>query len=148
MSSESRQQLLLVLLQEVTAAMRLQSEPEHLYTAASIAGFGAVAWGVASLDMTKHPSSIPLLVAAGGVLITALLVIVKLWHAHNHYSKFNDARIDVMRRLSNLNRDKNVFPPMMLEGKPGWGFAISISIVGVTGAAAVAFCLARIFFGA
>jgi hypothetical protein len=51
MESDPRQELLLGLLHEIGAGMRLRTEPEHLYTAASIAGFGAVSWGIAALPI-------------------------------------------------------------------------------------------------
>ena len=36
--------VLLALLPEIGSALRARSEPEHLYTAAALGGFGAVAW--------------------------------------------------------------------------------------------------------
>jgi hypothetical protein len=41
----SEQTLLLTLLSEVTNELRSRRDPEHLYTAAAIGGFGAVTWG-------------------------------------------------------------------------------------------------------
>ena len=47
------------LLSEISAELRSRRDPEHLYTAASVGAFGAVAWGVAALG-AGQPQFVPM----------------------------------------------------------------------------------------
>jgi len=74
-----RQTLLIAVHQELSAYMRFRSDPEYLYAAASIAGSGAVAWGIAAIPgayLWAH------LVGAVGVIAAATTVCIKIDREH------------------------------------------------------------------
>eukprot|EP01035_Chromulina_nebulosa_P000468 gene468-657_t len=66
----SRQTILLAVHHELSAYMRFRSDPEYLYAAASIAGSGAVAWGIAAIPGIYFWAHI---VAAFGVIAAGYL---------------------------------------------------------------------------
>lgn len=85
-SPSDHKDLQLNLLTELSAALRGRSEPEHLYTAAALGGFGAVAWGVAALQPEKYLSKAiyqrPGGVAALGTLLVATAIVLKICREH------------------------------------------------------------------
>jgi hypothetical protein len=152
-----RQTLLLQLLQELGAAMRLRSEPEHLYTAASIAGFGAVAWGVSALQLPPMKCEtfccalqkpfLTLWVAAIGTIVIAAMVIKKIYREHHQYGEFQKARAEVMDQLAELAGAEVRIPDVMRQHGVGDGHRASAIVVSVAAAAAVGFCVCRIYVG-
>ena len=149
MTEFDRQSLLQTLLQELTAAMRLRSEPEHLYTAASVAGFGAVAWESPSLQIsfpaTQTNGSVwPLWTAAIGVFFSAAIVIYKIIREHKSYERFQAARSNVTKRLSELPGAEGLVPKIMLSETSGNGYLYSILLVAISAIGAIGFCAARV----
>ena len=71
MTTLNRQSALFAVHQELSAYMRFRSDPEYLYAAASIAGSGAVAWGIAAIPGTYLWAH---LVAAVGVIAAGATV--------------------------------------------------------------------------
>jgi hypothetical protein len=78
----------LFLLTEIAASMRARTEPEYVYTAAALAGFGALAWGVAALNPEKYNQRElylrPAGLAAIGIFLIAgharRLLVEAAWH--------------------------------------------------------------------
>jgi len=129
--------------QELSAYMRFRSDPEYLYAAASIAGSGAVAWGIAAL-----PGVYPWahLVAAVGVLTAGATVCVKIHREHREYEKANAARADIARRLVELGPEvEAAVPAMWLESRSERRHYWSMIPVMVWAIVAALVCLATYF---
>jgi len=138
-----RQTLLLAVHQELSAYMRFRSDPEYLYAAASIAGSGAVAWGIAAIPgiyLWAH------LVAAAGVLTAAATVCIKIGTEHREYEKANRARAEIARKLSILpNGASDLIPTMWLESKSERRHYWSMAPVAVWAIVAAMVCIATYF---
>jgi hypothetical protein len=135
---------LLVVLQELGAALRARSDPEHIYTAAALANFGAVAWGVAALkpqDYLYRPiCTRPASVAAVGILLVAFCVVTKLIREHKKFAEIKK-QYSAVARLLKAHPNGDVIPSNWTE-PAGTGSGYSVLIVIVTAFAAIVFCLA------
>ena len=155
-------------LKEQGADLRARTQAEYLYTAAALAFYGGVCWGIGALPKSGW-------LAAIGVFIVAGLVSWKVYADHRTYRKIWLARGIIIRRLepSDLPPHSSLFPepndnrrkwrwvewcerkidalshicdPFLvtdasegLRGEPGPGYLISIAIV-LAGVFAALFC--------
>ena len=98
--------LQLVLLKELCDAMRARTEPEHLYTAAAVGSFGAVAWGVAALNPQTYlarPFYLrPAVVGVISVLAVALGICIKIWREHGVYAEAKKVLSRIAKQLSSV----------------------------------------------
>ena len=145
MTTLNRQSALFAVHQELSAYMRFRSDPEYLYAAASIAGSGAVAWGIAAIPGTYLWAH---LVAAVGVIAAGATVCIKIFTEHREYEKANEARSKVARKLAELGPElDDAIPPMWLtsrtEGRHYW----SMAPVAVWSVVAALICIATYFGG-
>jgi len=142
-------ELLLTVFTDLANELRSRREPEHLYTAAAIGSFGAIAWGVAALAAAQGKSSFyPLLhtafVAALGSVIVEILVILKIKREHREYAKLREHLGEISRRLPRacgLPAEYDL-PLGLTSGETGPGYTGSVRIVEGAAFAAVIFCLA------
>ena len=138
-----RQSALLAVHQELSAYMRFRSDPEYLYAAASIAGSGAVAWGIAAIPGTYLWAH---LVAAVGVVAAGTTVCIKIDREHREYEKANRARSIVARKLVDLGPGlEDAIPSMWLESKSERRHYWSMAPVAVWSIVAALVCLATYF---
>ncbi len=82
--------LLLAILNDLGEEVRKRRDPEYLYTASSVAAFGAVVWGVASSPKPEHLVLCllsPALVAGVGSLALASYIVRKILYDHYIYMK-------------------------------------------------------------
>jgi hypothetical protein len=139
---------LLALLPEIGNALRARSEPEHLFTAAAVGGFGAVAWGVAALQPEKYLSRPvywrPAMVAVIGILIVAGSITAKILREHGVYRKTRKEQARIAGQLASVIGKENV-PDYMLDEKAGRGFFWSLSVVVIAALAASGFCLSLVW---
>lgn len=137
------QTVLLAVHQELSAYMRFRSDPEYLYAAASIAGSGAVAWGIAAIPgiyLWAH------LVGAFGVVAAGATVCIKIDREHREYEKANQARSEVARKLGALAPEAAaLIPAMWLESKSERRHYWSMAPVAVWSIVAALVCLATYF---
>jgi hypothetical protein len=144
-SQISDHQVLVALLADVGNELRSRRDPEHLYTAASVGAFGAVAWGVSTLAAAHIQGSRwgqPPFVAAAGVVALALVVSRKIYRVHQDYVGLRAYQGQLARALcESLHVGHDAFPRSMLSGKAGSGHWGSILVVAVAALAAVWFCL-------
>lgn len=144
-NDDGGRQLLLTLLTEQCESMRARSEPEHLYTAAAVGSFGAVAWGVAALNPDKYMQRAlllrPAFIAFVGILLVAELIRRKIVREHKEFEKAKKARAATAKKLNELVGDKALVPDYMMSEQEGMGYRGSMWIV--IGAAIVSslFCL-------
>ena len=139
--SNGRNTVLLGFLSELGNDLRSRSEPEFVYTAAAIASFGAVSWGVAALRAAGTTGTEPL-VAAGGVLILAVAVISKIWREHGVYMKMRTDIVRIAQELAEtVDVTQELIPGRLQRVGPGRGFLLSIFVVAMGALAAIAFCL-------
>ena len=139
----SRQTILLAVHQELSAYMRFRSDPEYLYAAASIAGSGAVAWGIAAIPGIYFWAHI---VAAFGVIAAGATVCIKIDREHREYEKANAARAQIARQLSELSSEtRDLIPPMWLASKSERRHYWSMAPVAVWSLVAAAVCIATYF---
>lgn len=138
-----KQTALFAVHQELSAYMRFRSDPEYLYAAASIAGSGAVAWGIAAIPgiyLAAH------LVAAIGVLAAGATVCIKIDREHREYEKANRARSEIARKLADLGPDlAEAIPVMWLESKSERRHYWSMAPVAVWSIVAASVCIATYF---
>lgn len=150
MSSDSlRKDVLLAVIAEYGAAMRERSQPEYLYTAASLAGFGAVCWGVATLDLRLYEKRLwthPALDAAFGIFIIAFCVAIKIVREHRRYKYFRRERSIAAQLLTRIPDVEDLVPKDLLNGNTGPGAYYSLAVVIGSAFASVLFCLVM-FFG-
>jgi hypothetical protein len=137
---------LLLLLQELGAALRARSDPEHLYTAAALGSFGAVAWGVAALkpqDYLSRPIwTRPGTVAALGILLVALSVVRKIRREHKKYTETKKQYSLVATLLKSLPNGDVI--PNNWTDPAGEGHKYSEWLVMVAAGAAILFCLSLV----
>lgn len=134
---------LLVVLQELGTALRARSDPEHIYTAAAVGYFGAVAWGVAALKPQDYLSRViwtrPATVAAVGILVVACLVVWKILHEHKNFATIKEQYARVAAILKALPNGDVI--PDQLTKRAGKGAWISVCIVIGAALPSIAFCL-------
>ncbi len=140
-----RQAALFSVHQELSAYMRFRSDPEYLYAAASIAGSGAVAWGIAAIPGTYVWAH---LVAAVGVVAAAATVCIKIDREHREYERANRSRSDIAKKLAELGPElADAIPPMWLVSKSERRHYWSMAPVATWSIVAALVCLATYFGG-
>ena len=123
--------------------MRFRSDPEYLYAAASIAGSGALAWGIAAI-----PGIYPWahLVAAIGVIAAGATVCIKIDREHREYERANRTRSQVARKLVDLGPElADAIPSMWLESKSERRHYWSMAPVATWSILAALICVATYF---
>jgi hypothetical protein len=142
-TSQDKQSLLLVLLKEQCDAMRARSEAEHLYTAAAVGSFGAVAWGVAALPSrySGRVLMLPAIVAAIGIMAVAVLISIKIVGEHREYETAKRVRVTIAQGLDGLADNAGTIPDYMLKPKEGLGYRGSVWIVVGAALMAAGFCV-------
>jgi hypothetical protein len=145
LNDERKSDLLLVLLKEQCDAMRARSEPEHLYTAAAVGSFGAVAWGVAALRPEQNMSRVfalrPAFIAAVGILAVAALIWRKIVRERGEFEKAKTARSVTAKKLAELAGNEDLVPTYMVSDEKGMGYRGSVWIVIGSAMVASLFCL-------
>jgi len=147
-SSSLHDELRLMLLTELGAALRARSEPEHLYTAAALGGFGAVAWGVAALQPDKYLDKPfykrPAGVAALGTLFVAVAIVAKIYREHRKFAEIKKEQARIATQLASLPGAAGIIPGNMLSPVAGKGFIWSIAVVVMAAVVAICFCLSLV----
>ena len=135
----------LALISEYATAMRERSQPEYLYTSASIASFGAVAWGVAALTPDKFCDRAimyqPAVVAAFGIAVTCVVVIRKIYRENSVYNHFKDQRAQAAAALAAMADNALGIPDDIRIGGAGRGHIKSAVVIGISALSTIAFCL-------
>jgi hypothetical protein len=143
-STSGHKDLQLVLLKELGDALRARSEPEHLYTAATVGGFGAVAWGVAALQPEKYLGrpvyKRPAAIAGIGIIIVAAFIVAKIFREHGIYAETKREQARIAEQLASLEGAREIIPEYMLKKDAGWGFFWSLAVVIAAAVAAALFC--------
>lgn len=143
LESGAPRDLALALVTEMGAALTARSEAEHLYTAAAMGSFGAVCWGVAALDASRYSGrpffSRPGAVAAVGIAVVTILVVLKIYREHRRYAEIKDDLAAILRNLA--CRREELVPKQMLR-PAGAGAYYSIALVVGAALAGICFCLA------
>jgi sulfite exporter TauE/SafE len=85
MSDDANTKLLLTLLIEQSNELRYRAQAEATYTAATVATFGATAWGVAAVANLKG-NSIAILLAVFGIVALAGAVCWRIWTDHTKFA--------------------------------------------------------------
>jgi hypothetical protein len=140
--------ILLTLLTEIGNTLRARSEPEHLYTAAAVGGFGAVAWGVAALQPERYFNRPvfwrPAMVAVVGILIVAASITAKIVREHGVYRKTRKEQARIAGLLAAVVGKEGI-PSYMLDARSGAGFLWSLFVVVLSAFAASGFCLSLVW---
>jgi len=144
--SSDQKDLQLVLLTEMGHATRARSEPEHLYTAAALGSFAALAWGVAALHPETYSVrplwSRPAMVAAIGVALVASGVVIKIVREHGKFAEIKSEQARIAARLASLPGAAGIIPERILSPVAGKGYLYSIAVVVLPAIAAICFCMA------
>lgn len=140
--------ILLALLAEYSTAMRERSQPEYLYTAAAVAGFGAVCWGVAALPSTDYQNRFwthPDMAAIIGIVLSAAAMIYKIIVEHSNYTHFKMIRATVATQLKNIEGADKLIPADLVNAESGDGYFFSSCIIFASAFGSVIFILASLF---
>jgi hypothetical protein len=89
-------EVLMALLQEQGSALRARSEPEYLFTAAAVAGFGAIFGGIAAAKATDWAALLAML----WVVVIATSVICKIMRENGKYEGLKCSIREILRALN------------------------------------------------
>jgi hypothetical protein len=149
LNETDQKDVLLALLAEHGSAMREKSQPEYVYTAAALAGFGAVSWGVAALQPASYANRFwthPAAIAAAGVFFTAVALIAKSRREHAVYQRIRAGRAAAAASLKALlGENGNLVPDEFLKGPSGGGAYYSLGAVVIAALGSIAFSLSVLF---
>src|SRR5215475_14426471 len=102
MSDDAKGTLLLMLLAELSNELRYRAQAEATYTAATVASFGATAWGVAAIANVKGNSTV-ILLAVFGIAALAGAVCWRIWTDHRKFAQAKEARAALCWKLETLS---------------------------------------------
>jgi hypothetical protein len=141
-------EVLVALLSDMGSEVRSRREPESILTAAFVAASGAVAWGVAALNVKDsiawcfHPA----VVGALGIIFLAIAMIMKIKREYRTYEKARAEQGRLAEQLVELlGEDKSMLPEGLADPVARSGHRYSIGIVIAAGVAASLFCLSIYF---
>ena len=142
MSDDAKAKLLLTLLMEQSNELRYRAQAEATYTAATVASFGATAWGVAAVASFKGNSS-AILLAVFGIAALAGAVCWRIWTDHTRFANAKRARAEICRKLEALSSSySDAIPQPIKDAFAGRGHLSAMAIVIVAAIGAAIFCLA------
>ena len=122
-------------LEQLGADLRARTQAEYLYTAAAIAGFGGVCWGVAA-QQNHYLGS----VAAVAIFLLAVAIGFKIRSDHKAYEVVWRDRVKIVGKLSQRPNSTDIFPDR-IKGEPGHGYRSSIAVLLAAAVGAILFCL-------
>jgi hypothetical protein len=135
----------IALLNEYSTAMRERSQPEYLYSAASVGSFGAVAWGVAALTPDKFCGRSfyfqPASVAALGIAFSSLAIFSKILREHKSYSDFKELRADAAKNIAEIGDIQYDIPEALKVKTSGSGYIWSLCVVLFFAISTIGFCM-------
>jgi hypothetical protein len=133
--------LKIAVLNELSAAMRHQSQAEYLYVAAAIAGYGAICLGVGSLatSLPRQPAAI---VAMVFMLALSAAIGAAIRYNHETYMKIRGTRSELAAQLRKDAGADSVIPDAWTAASDAPGVYRAYWILGTATAGAVAFCAA------
>ena len=124
-------------LEQLGADLRARTQAEYLYTAAAVAAFGGVCWGVAAQPKPKHCLAYAAMLAIG---LLAAAVSFKIWRDHKVYEDIWYERVRIVEELSERPNSADVFPDR-IKGEPGRGYLSSWLVLLAAAVGAILFCL-------
>lgn len=143
-SNKDQKELDFVLVAELGASFRARSQPEYTLTAAAVASFGALAWGVAATNPSSFVSKPfvqrPAAIAAIGTGVIAIAIALKIRREFGRYAKIKQEQSQILKRLATPLNSIDLIPKDMLT-PAGPGYKGSIGVVIVAAIAGIAFCL-------
>jgi hypothetical protein len=125
----------LVWLEQLGADLRARTQAEYLYTAAAVAAFGGVCWGVAAQQNCCLGY-----VAVLAIGLLAVAVWRKIWNDHKVYKDIWRDRVRIVGKLSQRPNSTDIFPDR-IKGEPGHGYRSSIAVLLAAAGGAILFCL-------
>jgi hypothetical protein len=163
----SLQSDLLAAISELGNEMRKRRDMEYTYAAACVAGFGAIAWGMATLlavliDRQIAQSLVPVrwatVAAIVGTLGVAVFVMGKIWREHKFHEDARKGQKELAQSLgkekgyeviartlgTSLRVNENCMGCFLL--KVGSGYIWSMMIVGFSAIVPVGFCVAVLIY--
>ena len=150
MTEESKKKsdpLLLALLTHHDNELQARRGTEITYVSASVAGLGAIAWGVAVLiTVTDKTGNWPILFSTMltllGVVAIVHNVLIKIFSDHRAFMDVRNAEGAVLRRLMTKEEINKFLPKRFLDQTAGEGYKNSIYIVVAAALPAAGFCVA------
>ncbi len=129
-----------VWLTELGHDLRARRDAEYFYTAAAVALFGGVAWGVAG----QHHGRAFYIWTIVGVFAVAAAVAYKIYADHKNYDTIWSSRRELFKRLSKRPGADEIFS-IIKDKKPGKGFAFSILVLLLSALLPVFSCISGLF---
>lgn len=134
--------ILMEVYRDIREELRSRRQAELVYTAAAIAAFGAIAWGMASIlaSAITHPPvlSRSRIFASFFCVGVAIPIIIKIIAEHNKYKTIFLQMAELVNKLNTLYPIRQFLPSAKASGPGFWG---SILIVLLGALSAIAFCL-------
>ena len=138
----SKQQAWLAFFVETNAEVRARRISEYSYTAAAIAAFGALAWGVASLG-NKYCLFGPVVAAVVAIFFLLAAVLCKILDEHKKHYMYRKESVRLAKLLAESHSiDLTELPiDFRKEPEPGTGHLWSALVLKVGGLGAAVFCI-------
>ncbi len=131
---------------EINTEIRARRVAEYTYTAAAVAAFGALAWGVAALNSQSNKET-PAIAAVVATIIIVIAVFLKIMNEHFKHFKRCQESIRLAREISDAYEITDEQMPSDFRGpvKPGTGHTYSVIVLEVGGLGAILFSLSIAF---
>src|SRR6266536_1545303 len=94
---------------ELSTAMRHQSQAEYVYTGSAVAAYGGICLGIASLPSTL-PTTLFASVAGAFILVLSYAIYKAISHNCHIYKQIQISRVEVVRALAAKTKDNSFIP--------------------------------------
>jgi len=151
MSADNSRQLegLQTFFDDSSAEVRARRIAEYTYTAAAIAAFGALAWGVASVagqHTAMTCNGIPIVdravwAAVAAIVLLTLAVTAKIHKEHAHHNRVRHESSRIARKIAELCDIDDFMPTAFKHTTTGWGHLLSVLVLDAGAIGAIGFCI-------
>jgi hypothetical protein len=127
---------------EINMEIRARRLAEYTYTAAAVAAFGALAWGVAALS-SQNDRQTPAIAAVVATILIVIAVFLKIMDEHfKHFERRKEA-VKLAGKIKDAYEITNDQMPSDFRGpaSPGSGYIYSAVVLEVGGLGAILFSL-------
>ena len=128
---------------ETNMEIRARRMAEYTYTAASVAAFGALAWGVASIN-PECDRQLPVKAAVVAIIIIVGSVFGKIIDEHFKHFRLRKEAIRLAKKITythGIDHEKEAPLNFKEPTKPGTGHLWSALVLELAGLGAILFCL-------
>jgi hypothetical protein len=126
---------------EINMQIRARRLAEYTYTAAAVAAFGALAWGVAAVS-SQIDKRTPALAAVIATILIVIAVFLKIMDEHFKHFKLSKEAFKLAEKIREAYEITDGMPSDFTKPvTPGSGHIYSAVVLEVGGFGAILFCL-------